>query len=175
MYFITKQNVHRAINYVPPRVDYLCPRGGLQYFVTLISRSMAEPGFLSGPSDLHRSCEMQTKIQHCKLYFIASCCITLPDFMSQGLCLTPALPALYLILPHSVSRLPLVLTFAERLSFSAQLEAFLKINTSCPSPLRFNILLLRPLRQLAKAWGGGQEQSIPLNVQPLHLNTPNIT
>lgn len=68
--------------------------------------------------------------------------------MSQSLCLTLALPSLYLILRHSVSHLPLVLTFAERLSFSAQLEAFLKINTS---PLHFNILLLRPLRQLAKA------------------------
>lgn len=97
--------------------------------------------------------------------------------MSQSLCLTLALPSLYLILQHSVYRLPLVLTFAERLSFSAQLEAFLKINTSCPSPSLTNILLLRPLRQLAKAWGGGQKQSIPLHVQPLLLNTPqhNLT
>lgn len=95
--------------------------------------------------------------------------------MSQSLCLSLALLSLYLIIRHSVAHLPLVLTFAERLSFSAQCEAFLKINTSYPSPLLFNILLLRPLRQLAKAWGGGQKQSIPLHVQPLLLNTPNIT
>lgn len=112
-----------------------------------------------------------TKIQHSKLYFVASCCITLSDIMSQSLCLRPALPSLYLVLRHSVSHLPLVLTFAGRLGFSAQLEAFLKINTSCPSPLLFSILLLRPLRQLAKAWGGGHKQSIPLHVQPLLLNT----
>lgn len=36
-----------------PIVHYLCP--GEVYFVTLISRSMAEIGFLSVSSDLHCS------------------------------------------------------------------------------------------------------------------------